>query len=68
MAREITNDCCSCAVDAYPCIGKGCPLRRVEHFYCDVCGSEETLYEYDGKELCAYCLTDFVPKVEGSDI
>jgi hypothetical protein len=40
----------------------------VERFYCDKCGEEATLYEYDGKELCAECLLEEIPVVEGSDI
>lgn len=65
--RRVTNECCDCAVPPYPCLGASCPLRNVEHFYCDKCKSERTLYEYDGAELCEACLLEAVPKVEGSE-
>lgn len=65
--KKIENDCCGCASPAYPCRGSSCPLRSVEHFYCDKCGSEAKLYEYDGKELCEECLLEAIPVVEGSD-
>ena len=66
--REIVNECCNCAVPGYPCLGPSCPRRSVEHFKCDKCGAEATLYEIDGKELCAECLLEEFPIVEGSDI
>lgn len=65
--KRVENDCCGCATDSYPCRGSRCPLTHVEHFYCDKCGSEDKLHEYGGKELCAECLLEAVPVVEGSD-
>lgn len=67
MAKVVTNECCNCAVPAYPCIGDVCPLTHVERFYCDKCKEETVLYEYDGKELCAECLLEIMPKVKGSE-
>lgn len=64
--KKITNDCCDCATPAYPCRGNACPLRNVEHYVCDECGEETTLYEYDGKQLCEYCLLEAVPVVKES--
>ena len=64
----VENECCDCATGAYPCLGSSCPRRHVEHFYCDKCGYEDKLYEYDGKELCAECLLEAVPVVDGSGV
>lgn len=56
MRRE-ENDCCGCAVPAYPCIGDICPMRHVLHLYCDECNGEtDTLYDYEAQELCEDCL------------
>lgn len=63
---RIENDCCDCANGSYSCLGFACPRRNAKHFYCDECGSESTLYEYNDKELCQECLLDAVPVVEGS--
>ena len=42
------NECCGCAVPAYPCMGDACPNRNVPHLYCDRCKEEaDTLYEYE---------------------
>lgn len=67
MARKVTNECCSCATPAYPCLGNYCPLRKVEHFLCDKCSEETLLYHYEGKELCRDCLLDTIEVVEGSE-
>ena len=60
--RKLENECCGCAVPAYPCLGEGCPRRYVPHYYCDKCGGEfepEALYLYDEdeEELCMECLS-----------
>lgn len=55
---RIENDCCGCDL---PCMGASCPERRVPHTYCDVCGNEaEEMYEVDGDDICADCLTDYL--------
>ena len=47
------DECCGCAVPAYPCMGSACPNRNVKHLYCDECGDDvEKLYKYDGQEIC----------------
>lgn len=52
------NECCDCAVPAYPCMGSACPERNVLHLYCDDCGDEaDKLYKVDGEEICEDCLT-----------
>lgn len=51
------NECCDCAVPAYPCLGEACNLRHVKHLYCDTCKDDVgVLYLYDGQELCIDCL------------
>ena len=59
--RRIENDCCDCAVPAYPCIGNACPLRHASHIYCDVCGYEgEKMYTYDDADVCDECIIDYL--------
>lgn len=57
---SIENDCCGCAVPAYPCLGESCPLRHQKHYYCDDCGDEtDKLYRLDdGEELCESCVLE----------
>jgi len=55
------NDCVDCGL---PCID--CGKKRTPHYYCDECKEEETLYEYDGDQLCETCLLKKFTKVEGS--
>lgn len=62
--KRIENDCVDCGL---PCLGNGCPYRNVPHYYCDECGNEETLYYYDGQELCVECIKERLCVVEGSD-
>lgn len=57
------NECCSCSVPAYPCLGDICPRLRVPHFYCDECGCEEQLYYYEGRQLCISCIEQLLEKV-----
>lgn len=59
------NDCCGCAVPAYPCLGDSCPLRHQKHYYCDSCGDEvDKLYRLDGEELCESCVLGRLEVVE----
>lgn len=64
--ERIENDCCDCATDYYRCRGEACPRRRVKHFFCDICGIEEKLYYFDGKQLCIECVENELEAVEGS--
>ena len=60
------NECCNCAVPGYPCLGESCSNKRVPHFYCDSCKNEhDTVYEFDGEELCIGCIEKRLDKVEG---
>lgn len=52
---EYVNECVGCAEVGLPCMGRSCPNRRVPHYYCDECGEEAVLSEYDGMELCCKC-------------
>ena len=53
------NECVGCEV----CIGCG---RRYGYYIhvCDECGSDDQLYEYEGKELCGECLLNYFNKVD----
>ena len=53
--KKVTNECVQCGL---PCLGSTCPNRHVVRYYCDKCGSEETLYHYDGEELCLDCIIE----------
>lgn len=66
--KRILNECCGCAVPAYPCLGDSCPNRRVPHYYCDRCEAEETLYKFEDEELCADCLLAEFSIVKGSEV
>lgn len=58
------NQCCSCAVPAYPCRGASCPNRNVPVYYCDKCKEEisDDVYELDGEHLCEDCLKKMFKK------
>ena len=61
----VENDCCDCASESYPCRGSSCPMRRVEHYYCDKCKvevEEGELFEVYGQDLCNDCLMDMFRK------
>lgn len=59
------NECCSCAVPGYPCLGNSCPNRHVKHYYCDECKDDvEKLYRFDGEELCLDCIEKRLEVVE----
>lgn len=58
--RRLENDCVDCGM---PCIGNSCPYRNVEHLYCDECGDETQLYEFDGEELCIDCIKQRLKEV-----
>ena len=61
--RKTESGCVDCG---FPCMGRACPYYEVTVFTCDECGEEETLYEYEDKELCAECLLKKFEKIEGS--
>ncbi len=51
---RLENECVDCGMTCY----SSCPYREVVHHCCDECESEEKLYEFEGKELCAACVLD----------
>ena len=61
--KVIEDECVDCGL---PCLGSSCKYKNVERFYCDECGDEETLYEYDGRELCIECIKGELSMIEGS--
>lgn len=56
------NDCVGCP-DGVPCLGSSCPNKNVPHYYCDDCGNEDDLYEFDGEQLCAECVLARLKKI-----
>nr|DAE43361.1 MAG TPA: hypothetical protein [Caudoviricetes sp.] len=51
------NQCCGCAVPAYPCLGESCPNIKVPRYYCDICGNEcSDLYYVEGDDYCLECM------------
>lgn len=59
--KKIENDCCGCAL---PCID--CGRKRTPHYYCDRCGDETKLYNFEDEQLCKNCLIENFTVVEGS--
>ena len=58
--KKVENECVQCGL---PCLGSSCPNRNVTRFYCDNCGEEETLYKYEGEELCIECIKKSLTEV-----
>lgn len=59
--KRLENECVDCGL---PCLGKSCPNRNVSRFYCDECGDEAQLYDFDGEELCISCIEKRLDKVD----
>lgn len=51
--KKIENECVDCGL---PCMGDSCPYKNVERHYCDDCGDDGDIYEFEGMELCIYCI------------
>jgi len=67
-----TNECMSCAVPGYPCVGDSCPYRHVKHYICDKCNEEidiewTKLFDVDGEHVCEDCLLEMFPRVRAED-
>ena len=54
------NECMGCDT---LCIGNGCSYLVVPHFFCDECGEEEQIYDYEGQELCLSCIEKQLIKI-----
>ncbi len=50
---RLENECVDCGLT---CLGPLCPHKSVKHFYCDECGEEDELFEFDGEDLCIDCI------------
>lgn len=58
--KKKVNGCVDCGK---PCL-LFCPVRDDYYeYYCDECGDETQLYEYEGKELCGRCILNSLDKV-----
>lgn len=57
------DECVGCTDLGLYCIGRACGNRNVPHFYCDKCGDEDELYEFEGEQLCISCIESKLPKV-----
>ena len=57
---KLVNECVGCGL---PCQGDSCPNRNVPRFYCDSCGDETDLYEFEGEQLCICCIEKRLEKV-----
>lgn len=59
------NECVDCGL---PCIYESCPYWAVIRFYCDECNNEvNTLYWWDGQQLCLDCIEARLERVEYYD-
>ena len=54
--RQVEDQCVGCTAMGLHCIGSSCPNRNVVRYYCDECGEEDTLYDFDNQELCIECI------------
>lgn len=65
MSKWYEDECCDCATGGYPCRGSSCSNRNVMHLKCDDCKDEvNTLYLFEGEELCEECLISKFEKIE----
>lgn len=55
--KRIENECVGCPYEM-GCLDSACPYINVERFYCDKCGEETDLYEFDDQELCIECIAE----------
>ena len=61
---KFEDECCGCAAPGYPWLGSSCHNRNVPHYYCDDCGDEADIYEFEGDQLCINCIEKRLEKVE----
>ena len=58
------NDCVCCPPEL-GCLGTSCPKRNVPVTVCDDCQDEGiNIYEFEGEQLCIYCIEKRLKKVE----
>lgn len=59
------SECVGCSNHGLYCLKDSCPNYEVKRYYCDECGDEvEDLYEFEGEELCIYCIEKRLKRVE----
>lgn len=59
---KIESDCVDCGL---PCLYDSCPHYQVVVYECDDCGDEvDSLYYFDGQELCIDCIELRLERVE----
>lgn len=59
------NECVDCSL---PCMYDGCQYYQVTRYYCDDCGTEDVLYDWDNQQLCIDCIKKRLTIVEGSEV
>ena len=52
---EYEDECVGCPPEI-GCMGSACPHRNVPHTYCDYCGDEARLYDWEGDHVCKECV------------
>ena len=57
----IESDCVDCDL---PCIYEACRHYRTVHYYCDKCGEEDIIYEFNDEQLCLDCILKKLERVE----
>lgn len=63
MAVRYEDQCVGCPPER-GCLGNSCRYKNVPIWYCDECGEEDVdLYEADGKDVCADCALNLLPKI-----
>lgn len=65
--KYVDNNCINCPSMGMPCMGDICNNKETVIFKCDNCGVSDTLYKFEGQELCIDCISDELEIVEGSD-
>ena len=61
---RIEDECVGCSPEI-GCYGEVCPLRNVEHYFCDHCCEEiegADVYTVDDEDLCEDCLKEMFRK------
>ena len=61
--KVIEHECVGCASEM-GCNKNTCRYWNSAHYYCDNCGDEEQLYEFEGEQLCLNCIESRLEKVE----
>lgn len=59
----IESDCVGCPIEM-GCIYEACPHYRVVRYYCDKCKEEDTIYNFNGEQLCFDCILEQLERVE----